>query len=122
MLRIFLGDDNDRVGPHALQHHSQASSSRGVCSEVVDGQLAVEKTAELKPDLVIPDLSALPCHSRFARRCGPSTWFFFVSNSAEKLREAAKDGVSFWLGASSAPVPLRQRHPSRNEGLREVTA
>jgi CheY-like chemotaxis protein len=56
-LRILLADDNDRVRPMLSSIISQASPSWEVCSEVANGQLAVEKAAELKPDLVVLDFS-----------------------------------------------------------------
>jgi CheY-like chemotaxis protein len=56
-LRILLADDNDRVRPMLSSIISQADPAWEVCSEVANGQLAVEKAAELKPDLVILDFS-----------------------------------------------------------------
>ena len=40
----------------------------------------------------------------------------FKGTDAEILRNYAKCSVFWLLGASSAPVPLRQRHPSRTRG------
>ena len=57
MLRILLADDNDRVRPMLSSIISQADPTWEICSEVANGQLAVEKAAELKPDLVILDFS-----------------------------------------------------------------
>lgn len=57
VLRILLADDNDRVRPMLSSIISQADPGWEVCSEVANGQLAVEKAAELKPDLVILDFS-----------------------------------------------------------------
>ncbi|MGA9882531.1 MAG: response regulator transcription factor [Candidatus Acidiferrales bacterium] len=57
VLRILLADDNDRVRPMLSSIISQADPGWEVCSEVANGQLAVERAAELKPDLVILDFS-----------------------------------------------------------------
>ena len=56
-IRILLADDNDRVRPMLSNVISEADPSWKVCSEVPNGQLAVEKAAELKPDLVVLDFS-----------------------------------------------------------------
>jgi CheY-like chemotaxis protein len=56
-IRILLADDNERVRPMLSTVISEADPSWEVCSEVPNGQLAVEKAAELKPDLVILDFS-----------------------------------------------------------------
>lgn len=57
VLRILLADDNDRVRPMLSSIISEADPAWQVCSEVANGKLAVEKAAELKPDLVILDFS-----------------------------------------------------------------
>lgn len=57
VLRILLADDNDRVRPMLSNIISQGDPGWEVCSEVANGQLAVERAAELKPDLVILDFS-----------------------------------------------------------------
>lgn len=57
VVRILLADDNERVRPMLSDIISQANPGWEVCSEVANGQLAVEKAAELKPDLVILDFS-----------------------------------------------------------------
>jgi CheY-like chemotaxis protein len=56
-VRILLADDNDRVRPMISNVISAADPNWEVCSEVPNGQLAVQKAAELKPDLVVLDFS-----------------------------------------------------------------
>ena len=56
-IRILLADDNDRVRPMLSSIISQADPTWEVCCEVQNGQLAVEKAAQLKPDLVVLDFS-----------------------------------------------------------------
>jgi DNA-binding NarL/FixJ family response regulator len=56
-IRILLADDNERVRPMLCNVISEADPSWEICSEVPNGQLAVEKAAELKPDLVVLDFS-----------------------------------------------------------------
>jgi DNA-binding NarL/FixJ family response regulator len=55
-LRILLADDNDMVRSY-LRTLLEAQSGWQVIAEVWDGQNAVEKTGELKPDVVIMDVS-----------------------------------------------------------------
>lgn len=56
-IRILLADDNDRVRPMLSNAISEADPSWEICSEVANGRLAVEKAAEMKPDLVVLDFS-----------------------------------------------------------------
>lgn len=56
-IRILLADDNERVRPMLSSVISEADPSWEVCSEVSNGQLAVEKAVELKPDVVVLDFS-----------------------------------------------------------------
>jgi CheY-like chemotaxis protein len=56
-IRILLADDNERVRPMLSNVISEADPSWEICSEVANGQLAVEKAAELRPDLVVLDFS-----------------------------------------------------------------
>lgn len=56
-IRILLADDNERVRPILSRIISEADPSWKICSEVANGQQAVEKAADLKPDLVILDFS-----------------------------------------------------------------
>jgi DNA-binding NtrC family response regulator len=56
-IRILLADDNERVRPMLSSVISEADPRWEICSEVANGQLAVEKAAELKPDLVVLDFS-----------------------------------------------------------------
>lgn len=57
VTRILLADDNNRVRSMLSKIISEADSRWEVCSEAANGQQAVEKAAELKPDLVILDFS-----------------------------------------------------------------
>jgi DNA-binding NtrC family response regulator len=56
-IRILLADDNERVRSTFSGIISEADPDWEVCAEVANGQLAVEKAAELKPDLVVLDFS-----------------------------------------------------------------
>lgn len=56
-IRILLADDNYRVRPMLSKIISEADPRWEVCAEVANGQEAVERTAALKPDLVVLDFA-----------------------------------------------------------------
>jgi CheY-like chemotaxis protein len=56
-IRILLADDNYRVRPMLSKIISEADPRWEVCAEVANGQEAVDRTAELKPDLVVLDFA-----------------------------------------------------------------
>lgn len=55
-VRILLADDHDHLRAVAAELLRKASDDWEVCGEAADGKSAVEKAAELKPDLVILDV------------------------------------------------------------------
>lgn len=66
-IRILIADDNANVRSE-LSHVIRSSGENWeVCYEAVDGQSAVEKAAELRPDLFILDL-LMPCDGITAGR------------------------------------------------------
>ena len=54
-LEILIADDSDAVR-NAVRHYL-TERNFDVCGEAIDGQDAIEKTQELKPDLILLDLA-----------------------------------------------------------------
>lgn len=54
--RILVADDNPHL-PKALCRLFQGHAYLEICAEAVNGREAVEKAVQLKPDLIILDLS-----------------------------------------------------------------
>lgn len=57
MVRILVADDHQMVHLEVSQLVEQADKNWKVCCGVSDGRQAVEKAAELKPDLVMLDFA-----------------------------------------------------------------
>ena len=57
MTRILIVDDNEYVRKHLRTLLQNADRSFIVCGEATDGQDAVTKAGELKPDVIILDLA-----------------------------------------------------------------
>ena len=57
MIRILVADDHPMVRLAVSQVIEQANEDWKVCCEVSDGQAAVEKAAEMKPDLAMLDFA-----------------------------------------------------------------
>ena len=57
MVRILLADDHQMARLAVSQLIEEADKDWAVCGEVSDGREAVEKAAELKPDVVMLDFA-----------------------------------------------------------------
>ena len=73
-IRILIADDHEAV--RRGLRSALAAAGWEVCADVVNGKDAVEKTAELKPDLIILDIS-MPVMggldaARLIRRANPN--------------------------------------------------
>jgi two-component system, NarL family, response regulator NreC len=55
-MRILIADDNEPVRRY-VRELLTSESSLEVCGEAVDGAEAIQKTVELRPDLVVLDIS-----------------------------------------------------------------
>lgn len=55
-VRILLADDHDQLRAAVAELLRKAAGDWEICGEAADGKAAVEKAAELKPDLVILDV------------------------------------------------------------------
>src|ERR1700723_3422703 len=54
-LEILIADDSDAVRKAVRNYLTERNFN--VCGEAIDGQDAIEKTRELKPDLILLDLA-----------------------------------------------------------------
>src|SRR5579863_7108312 len=110
-VRILIADDHEfvRKGVRALLESREGFE---VCCEVANGQQAIDKTRELKPDLVILDIT-MPILSGFdaARRIReffPKTPIVILSMHREKeyIEEAQKIGIQGYVRKSQAALML----------------
>ena len=110
-MRILIADDHEfvRQGVRTL-----LLSRRGwtICGEAVDGRDAIEKAKELKPDVVVmdvsmPNLNGLEA-TREVRRILPKTAVLVLSqhNSPGMMKEALKAGAQGYVVKSSASENL----------------
>src|ERR1700722_7662100 len=106
-VRILIADDNEAV----RRGLRSALSSAGweVCADVMNGKEAVAKTAELKPDLIILDIS-MPVMggldaARLIRAADPSAKIviFTMHESQQMKDEIARIGVQAHA-VKSAPM------------------
>jgi len=105
-MRVLIVDDHEivRRGVRSLLL-SQANCD--VCGEAVDGQDAVEKAKELKPDVIVmdvsmPNLNGLDA-TRQVRRILPQTEVLILSqhDSSEMVRQAFQAGARGYVVKSS---------------------
>ncbi len=133
-MRVLIVDDHEivRRGVRSLLL-SQANCD--VCGEAVDGQDAVEKARELKPDVIVmdvsmPNLNGLDA-TRQVRRILPQTEVLILSqhDSAEMVRQAFHAGARGYVVKSSisrqlvAALEKVSRHePFFDNGVAETPA
>jgi DNA-binding NarL/FixJ family response regulator len=106
-IRILIADDHEAVRRGLRSALSAAGWE--VCADAINGKDAVEKTGELKPDLVILDIS-MPVMSgldaaRLIRTADPKAKiiFFTMHESQQVKDEIARIGVH-GLAVKSAPM------------------
>jgi DNA-binding NarL/FixJ family response regulator len=106
-FRILIADDHEAV----RRGLRSALSGAGwvVCGEAYDGQDAVDKTAELKPDLVIldvsmPNLGGLDAAREILKSLNGTKVLVFTMHESRQIRdETAAIGVH-GLAVKSAPL------------------
>jgi DNA-binding NarL/FixJ family response regulator len=108
-IRILIADDHEAIRRGLRSALSAAGWE--VCADVVNGKDAVEKTAELKPDLVILDIS-MPIMSglaaaRLIRTTDPNAKiiFFTMHESQQVKDEIARIGAH---GHAVKSAPMKQ--------------
>ena len=110
-MRILIADDHElvRSGVRAL-----LLSRRGfvVCGEAVDGQDAVKKALDLRPDAIIMDLSMPRLNglaaTREIRRVLPDTRVIILSqdDTGEMMRHARMAGAAGYVVKSAISADL----------------
>jgi DNA-binding NarL/FixJ family response regulator len=110
-VRILVADDHEviRRGVRALL---AAGKDCEICGEAVDGQDAVEKARQLRPDLIImdvsmPNLNGLEA-TRAIRRSLPGTQILILTqhDSQEMMRQALNAGARGFVVKSSVAHDL----------------
>ncbi len=108
--RILIADDYEAIrrGLHCLLQHAGWQ----VCGEVADGKEAVEKTKQLRPDLVILDVN-MPLMNgleaaREIRKSVPEVrvLMFTICDSEQDRREAVCAGAHGFARKSAPPSEL----------------
>ncbi|MGC2421037.1 MAG: response regulator transcription factor [Candidatus Acidiferrales bacterium] len=104
-LRILIADDNDMVRC-GLKMLIEQHEGWMVCGQAVDGRDAIDKAVELKPDMILLDitmprldgLSALP----LLRQKVPASKILIltVHHSLDLARIAANEGASGFISKS----------------------
>jgi DNA-binding NarL/FixJ family response regulator len=110
--RILLADDFDIVR-RGIRGLLDGPPGWEICGEAANGREAVEKTLELKPDLVVLDVG-MPIMNgieaaRQIRAFAPATKIviFSVHRSAQLLERAKEAGVDACLAKGAAAEELR---------------
>lgn len=110
-MRILIADDHEfvRQGVRRLLESRQGWT---ICGEAVDGRDAIEKAEQLKPDVVVmdvsmPNLNGLEA-TREVRRILPQTAVLVLSqhNSPEVMKEVFNAGAQGYVVKSSASENL----------------
>jgi len=109
--RILIADDHELMR-RGLRGLIESHNDWAVCGEAVEGNEAVRKTRELRPDLVImdinmPNLTGIDAAQRI-RKESPATkiLFFSVYDSAHVVREILNVGGQGYVAKSRAGSDL----------------
>jgi DNA-binding NarL/FixJ family response regulator len=112
-VRILIADDSPTVRAGLkllLQYHEDWT----VCGEAEDGQDAVKKAAELKPDVILLDIS-MPAMdglsaAEIIRRDAPDSEILIVTHfeSLDLARYAAQTGVRAYITKSRIGTDLEK--------------
>lgn len=126
-FRILIADDHEVVR-HGLRVLLQDHEAWEICGEAVDGNDAVNKVMQLKPDLAIidirmPNLNGLEA-TRQIRQHEPHTAVLVltIDESEHIFREALKAGAKGFLRKSDAARSLKAAVEALERGQAFVTA
>lgn len=106
-MRILVADDQEyiRQGIRAL---IEASPGLEVCGEAENGEQAVQMTLEMKPDLVVLDITMPVMNgldaAKAIRSCSPDTPILLVSihNIETMIEDAKRIGVQGYVAKAQA--------------------
>ena len=106
-MRILVADDQQyiRQGIRAL---IEASPGLEVCGEAENGEQAVQMTLEMKPDLVVLDITMPVMNgldaAKAIRSCSPDTPILLVSihNIETMIEDAKRIGVQGYVAKAQA--------------------
>src|SRR5579872_3203628 len=124
MIRILLVDDHEvvRLGLKILLHNVQNCE---VCGEAGNGQEGVDRTVQLKPDVVLMDIS-MPVLSgleaaKVMRRVTPETKIIMLTmhDSPQMAAEAKRSGAHGFL---TKACPVEQLRLAIADVCKDVTA
>src|SRR5215813_9252676 len=107
MLRILIADNHDIVR-RGLRHQLTQHDGWDICSEARDGREAVKLAIELKPDIVVLDLSMPVLNgleaTRQIRRALPDTevLVFTMLENEHFIREVLSAGARGYVLKSDA--------------------
>jgi DNA-binding NarL/FixJ family response regulator len=112
-LRIFLADDH-AVVREGLKALINAQPGMAVCGEAADGRTACEQVEQLRPDVVVMDVSLPvlaggPATERLARAC-PEVKVLALTVHEDKgyLRQLLEAGAAGYVLKRAAPAELIQ--------------
>jgi DNA-binding NarL/FixJ family response regulator len=101
-IRIFLSDDHPFVR-RGLRNILESAGKYEVCGEAGDGNLTLELAMQLRPDVVITDISMSPPNglevAAQLRQAVPKTKILIMTmhDSEEMLRAAMRAGATGYL-------------------------
>jgi DNA-binding NarL/FixJ family response regulator len=110
-LRVILADDHVTVR-HGLKLLIDSQTDMKVVAEASDGEAAVRKALELKPDVVVMDISMPGMNglaaTRALKKAQPAARIVTLTRHADDayLQELLRAGVSGYVLKRSAPTEL----------------
>ncbi|MGH9572274.1 MAG: PAS domain S-box protein [Candidatus Acidiferrales bacterium] len=110
-MRILIADDHEIVR-NGVRSLLSADPECEICGEAIDGRDAVTKAQDLKPDLVVMDISMPNLNgldaTRKVREILPQTQVLVLSqhDSPEMMRQALKAGAGAYVRKSSMSTDL----------------
>ena len=105
-MRILIADDHEIIR-QGLRNLLSADRNWEICGEAVDGRDAIEKARELKPDVVLMDISMPNMDglqaTRAIRQSIPEIEILILSqhDSKEMIRQAFKAGAKGYVVKSA---------------------
>jgi DNA-binding NarL/FixJ family response regulator len=112
--RILIVDDHEIVREGLRSHLARSRPDWDICGEATDGEQAIELTRELKPDLVIlditmPRMSGLEASSRMRKQGVTIPVLIFTTHDSERLAaEVRQAGAQGYVLKSQAVRHLVQ--------------